>query len=110
MQYRYWNPAGLVFAGMFGNVQSYQNLQKRVLTPILEEAGLPHLTWHHLHYNAESYLLSEHVPITAVSKILGHANPATTLRIYAHERKEDFEQVRVAMAKLAQRQCVWVLK
>jgi integrase len=58
-------------------------------------------TWHHLSYNAGSYLLSEHVPITAVSKILGHSNPAITMSIYAHELKEDFEQVRVAMAKFA---------
>ena len=34
-------------------------------------------------------------------KILGHANPAITMAIYAHELKEDFEQVRVAMAKFA---------
>jgi integrase len=46
-------------------------------------------------------MLSENVPITAVSKILGHANPAITMSIYAHELKEDFEQVRVAMAKFA---------
>jgi len=45
--------------------------------------------------------LSENVPITLVSKILGHANPAITMAIYAHELKEDFEQVRVAMAKFA---------
>jgi integrase len=68
---------------------------------VLKEAGLPHLTWHHLRHNAGSYLLSENVPITAVSKILGHANPAVTMSIYAHELKEDFEQVRVAMAKFA---------
>ena len=72
-----------------------------MLTPLLKEAGLPHLTWHHLRHNAGSYLLSENVPITAVSKILGHANPAITMSIYAHELKEDFEQVRVAMAKFA---------
>ena len=100
MQDRGWNPAGLVFAGRVGNVQSYQNLQKRVLTPMLKEAGLPHLTWHHLRHNAGSYLLSENVPITAVSKILGHSNPAITMSLYAHELKEDFEQVRVAMAKI----------
>jgi integrase len=99
MQDRGWNPTGLVFAGKFGNVQSYQNLQKRVLTPMLEEASLRHLTWHHLRHNAGSYLLSENVPITVVSKILGHSNPAITMSIYAHELKEDFEQVREAMAK-----------
>ena len=48
-----------------------------------------------------SYLLSENVPITAVSKILGHANPAITMGIYAHELVEDLEQVREVMAKFA---------
>ena len=77
------------------------NLQQRVLTPLLKELRLPHLTWHHLRHNAGSYLLSENVPITAVSKILAHANPAITMSIYAHELREDLEQVRVAMAKFA---------
>ena len=35
------------------------------------------------------------------SKILGHANPAITMGIYAHELVEDLEQVREAMAKFA---------
>ena len=101
MQYRDWNPTGLVFCTNMGNQNLLANLQIRVLTPLLKEAKLPHLTWHHLRHNAGSYLLSENVPITAVSKILGHANPAITMSIYAHELKEDFEQVRVAMAKFA---------
>ena len=46
---------------------------------MLKELGLPYLTWHHLRYNAGSYLLSENVPIPAISKILGHANPAITI-------------------------------
>jgi len=73
----------------------------RVLTPLLKELGLPHFTWHHLRHNAGSYLLSENVPITAVSKILGHSNPAITMAIYARELVEDKEQVREAMAKFA---------
>jgi integrase len=44
-------------------------------------------------------LLPEDVPITAVSKILGHANPAITMGIHAHELQEDLDQVRVAMGK-----------
>jgi len=96
-----WNALGLVFCTSVGNRHSYQNLQRRVLEPMLVRVGLPRLTWHHLRYNCGSYLLSENVPITAVSKILGHANPAITMSIYARELKEDFEQVRVAMAKFA---------
>jgi site-specific recombinase XerD len=101
MQDRGWNPAGFVFCTNAGKRGDKDNLQRWVLTPLLKEAELPHLTWHHLRHNAGSYLLSENVPITAVSKILGHANPAITMSIYAHELKEDFEQVRVAMAKFA---------
>lgn len=100
MQHREWNPTGFVFCTNVGNRGDKDNLQKYVLTPLLKEAGLRHLTWHHLRHNAGSYLLSENVPITVVSKILGHANPAITMSIYAHELKEDFEQVRVAMAKI----------
>ena len=101
MQHRGWNPTALAFCTSRGNKNSYQNLQSRLLTPLLKEHALPHLTWHHLRYNAGSYLLSEHVPITTVSKILGHANPAITMAIYARELVEDKEQVRVAMAKFA---------
>ena len=101
MLYRDWNPTGFVFCTSAGKRGDKDNLQKYVLTPLLKEAGLPHFTWHHLRHNAGSYLLSENVPITAVSKILGHANPAITMGIYAHELPEDLEQVRVAMAKFA---------
>ena len=39
------------------------------------------------------------VLITLVSKYLGHANPAITMSIYAHELPEDMELIRTAMAK-----------
>ena len=61
------------------------------------------LTWHHLRHNAGSYLISEHVPITAVSKILGHANVAITLSIYSHALEEDTELVRQAMGRVEAR-------
>ena len=94
-----WNESGLIFCTEEGNRNSRQNLQQRVLTKMLLEAGLPHLTWHHLRHNAGSYLLSERVPLTVVSKVLGHKSTAITANVYAHELQEDFDQVRVAMAK-----------
>ncbi|MDG0870924.1 tyrosine-type recombinase/integrase [Candidatus Lucifugimonas marina] len=95
-----WNQTNLIFCTSAGNRQSYTNLQKRLLEPMLVEAGVPRLSWHHLRHNCGSYLLSENVPITMVSKILGHANPAITMSVYAHELPEDSEQVRTAMAKI----------
>ena len=100
MQDRGWNEGDFVFCTNAGKRGDKDNLQRWVLTPLLKEAGLPHLTWHHIRHNAGSYLLSENVPITAVSKILGHANPAVTMSIYAHELPEDMELVRTAMAKI----------
>lgn len=44
--------------------------------------------------------MSEGVPITMVSKILGHANPAITMSVYAHELEEDAEQAREAMSRI----------
>lgn len=96
-----WNRTDLVFCTANGNRQSYQNLQRRVLEPMLVRVGLPRLSWHHLRYNCGSYLLSEGVPIPTVSKILGHAHPGITLSIYARELEEDSEQVRTAMARFA---------
>ena len=60
-----------------------------------KEAGLPHMSWHHLKNNTGSYLIVQHVPITSVSKILGRKNVATTLRVYAHGllEKTDSEYV-----------------
>jgi len=95
-----WNHGDLLFCTSAGNRQSYTNLQVRLLEPMLVEAGVPRLSWHHLRHNCGSYLLSENVPITMVSKILGHANPAITMSVYAHELPEDSEQVRTAMAKI----------
>lgn len=52
---------------------------------ILENAGLPReTTFHSLRHGAASILLGQNVPIPVVSRYLGHSNPATTMRIYAH--------------------------
>ena len=55
-----------------------------------------------LRHNYGSYLFSERVPITMVSKTLGHANPAITMNIYAHGIQEDAEQVREAMSRISE--------
>lgn len=50
-----------------------------------EALGLPaSCTFHTLRHTHASLLLSEGVGVNRVSKRLGHASPATTLRIYAH--------------------------
>lgn len=47
-------------------------------------AGVPNVRLHDLRHAAASFMLDSGVPVTAVSHRLGHANPRTTLKVYAH--------------------------
>ena len=97
-----FNPNNLVFCNTFGNRHSKDNLRRGVWKRIKQVTGIQdRTTFHDLRHNAGSYLLSEGVPVTTVSKILGHADPSITMKIYAHELQEDKESVRVAMSKFS---------
>jgi integrase len=57
----------------------------RLLKRLLEEAGLPkNVRFHDLRLTAGTLALRQGVPLYTVSKMLGHADPAMTLRRYAH--------------------------
>jgi integrase len=45
---------------------------------------LPGFGYHSLRHSAASRLLAQGVAITVVSALLGHATPATTLKVYSH--------------------------
>lgn len=49
-----------------------------------DEERLPHFDIHDLRHTHATHLLVEGWPITTVSRRLGHANPAITLKLYAH--------------------------
>ncbi len=52
--------------------------------PLLRAAGLPLETrFHDLRHTVASLLISESVPITVVSQLLGHRDPSITLRVYS---------------------------
>ena len=50
------------------------------------------MTWHALRHTHASMLIAAGLPITVVSKRLGHASPAVTLSIYAHQFSGDDRQ------------------
>ena len=58
------------------------------------------LRFHDLRHNCGSLLLSEGVPITTVSRILGHANVSITLSVYAHQLPEDLDTVAEVMSSI----------
>lgn len=53
-----------------------------------EQTGLPQFHYHQLRHTHGSLLLSQGVPIIAISRRLGHANVSITQDIYVHEIAE----------------------
>lgn len=49
-----------------------------------QKAGLPRIVIHELRHSHVSYLVSKGVPITAISKRIGHNSPKITLDVYSH--------------------------
>lgn len=66
----------------------HDNFGNRHWRPMLRRIGLAHLDFHHLRHYYASALLNAGVPVTEVSRRLGHADPGITLKIYSHALPE----------------------
>jgi integrase len=53
-----------------------------------KKAGTPLVRFHDLRHTAATLMIADGRSIPAVSKVLGHANPGITLRIYAHAHED----------------------
>lgn len=73
----------LIFARPDGHFYNPDKLGVRVRRA-MQAAGLHRVSLHSLRHSHASELLSQGVPITAVSERLGHASPNITLSIYSH--------------------------
>lgn len=74
----------LVFCTTTGSTIGHRNLTGRGLEKAAKRAGLDGVTFHVLRHTFASILISQgHDPVF-VSRQLGHANPAITLKVYAH--------------------------
>ena len=73
------------------------NLNVSVLRQALlrgaRKAGLKPIRLHDLRHSHASYLIAHGVPITAISRRLGHKTPTMTLNIYSHFYKESGAQI-----------------
>lgn len=78
-------PTDLVFCSQTGSHLDHRNISRRGLEKALAKSGLPQLRWHDLRHLAASALISQGASVAYLSRILGHANPAITLSIYAHQ-------------------------
>jgi len=79
-----WQENGLVFCTTTGTLINPTNLRQRYFAPLLDRAGLPHLTFHQLRHTAATILLLKNVNPKVVSEMLGHATIAITLDTYSH--------------------------
>ncbi len=75
---------GYMFATRNGTCVAASNFHTHSWKPALHRAGLPNIHFHHLRHGTVSLLLSQNVPIPVVSRFLGHSNPGTTMKVYAH--------------------------
>lgn len=78
-----WQDHDLVFAGRHGNPLSAPPIRSQ-FERLLETAGLPRVRLHDLRHTAATLMLAQGTPVHVVARILGHADPAITLRMYAH--------------------------
>jgi integrase len=80
---RGWEDPRLVFPNTLGGVNRREGVV-RYFKNHLEEAGLPKIRFHDLRHTAATLMLRGGVPVPVAAKILGHKDPAMTLRVYAH--------------------------
>lgn len=70
----------------------------------LKKNGFPHIRFHDLRHLNASILLRLDIPLTDVSKHLGHTTPNTTTRIYAHSLMNKRNTIAIGLNGLFQTQ------
>jgi integrase len=96
-----WEDPSLVFPNQRGGVFRHQGMHK-FFKRDLDAAGLPReIRFHDMRHTCATLLLRSGTPVHVVSKILGHADPAMTLRLYSHALPDMDEAAALAMDKWA---------
>jgi integrase len=100
MKARVWEDPGLVFPNTRGGIRRRGSVVE-AFRRLLAEAGLPSdVRFHDLRHTAGTLALRQGMPLHAVSKMLGHADPAMTLRRYAHVLEDMEDEGARAMDEL----------
>ncbi|MDQ3834283.1 MAG: site-specific integrase [Actinomycetota bacterium] len=95
-----WADPNLVFPNTRGKVRRRDSVM-RSLRRLLAEAGLPaEVRFHDLRHTAATLAIKQGLPIPTVSKMLGHSDPAMTLRRYAHVLEDMRQEAARAMDDL----------
>jgi integrase len=81
----------LAFPSPSGAVLRNNNFRRRRFDPAAVRAGVEGITPHGLRHTAASLAIQAGAPVTVVSKMLGHADPSITLKVYAHLWPSDLD-------------------
>jgi len=82
-------PDELVFVARNGNPLRQENVRRRVLEPILQEAGVSKVGFHAFRHTCATRLFAAGRNAVQVQRWLGHHSPAYTLKAYVHLLNED---------------------
>jgi integrase len=95
-----WHDFDLVCCSSVGTPLDPSNVDRHVYAPIVTRARLPLIRFHDLRHTAATNLLAAGVPVEVVSRMLGHADVATTLRYYRHVRPTELRRAADVMGQL----------
>ena len=101
MKAKEWEDYNLVFPNKRGYYPDYYTFLRHMHN-ILSRAGIEKRGTHLLRHTFASMLIDSGVPISRVSKILGHANPGITARLYVHPVKEHLKDAIETMSRIMQ--------
>ena len=101
------NDYGLVFTKKDGSPLQFNHLGHREFDAIIKKAKVKRITFHGLRHTCATLLLKNRVPLKYVQERLGHRDPLTTMRTYAHVvpsgEREMIETIREALGFIAER-------
>jgi integrase len=69
---------------------NYDSFYRRRFRPAAEKIDQPDLRFHDLRHTAASLFAASGMPLARVARVLGHADTATTYRVYLHFFPDDF--------------------
>ena len=94
---REWEDPSLLFPNTRGAIWHHQTMHDSFKLD-LEAAGLPKtVRFHDLRHTAATLMLKKRGPVNVVARVLGHSDPAMTLRRYAHALPDMQEMAAEAM-------------
>jgi integrase len=92
----------LVFPALNGEPLRQENVRRRVLKPVVEEAGVPWAAFHTFRHTCATRLFADGRNAVQVQRWLGHHSPAFTLQVYVHLLDDDLGGPLQADSKNAQ--------